>query len=171
MTILIAGDSYSTDQDFRVQPVLIEHYSWVEEIKKRYPDVIVRAIAGASNWDILHQLDYNYTHAIVGLTGLNRVSYTRTLITDAWDQDSELVQQVGKAGEQYARRILAHPRCYFWSPFPIYETWPTVNYIELTEWDEIWSGALAPQVTGNHLTREGNDWMINHMTHIIEERI
>jgi hypothetical protein len=24
-------------------------------------------------------------------------------------------------------------------------------------------------VTGNHLTREGNDWMINHMSKIIEE--
>ena len=170
MTILIAGDSYSTDQDFRVQPVLIDHYSWTVELKKRFP-CVVRGVWGASNWDILHQLDYNYTHAIVNLTSLNRVSYTRLHITKNWDQDSKLVQQVCKAGEQYAHKILAHPRCYFWSPFPQYETWPTVDYIELREWNEIWSGALAPQVTGNHLTREGNDWMINHMTHIIEERI
>jgi len=171
MTILIAGDSYSTDQDFRQGVDIPEHYSWTVEIKKRYPDVIVRGVAGASNWDILHQLDYNYTHAIVGLTNLNRVSYTRSHITEAWKQDSELVQQVCKAGKQYAQRILAHPRCYFWSRWPIYETWPTVDYIELRTCDEFWDSTLAPLTVGNHLTREGNDWMINHMIHIIEERL
>ena len=170
MTILIAGDSYSTDRDFRVQPVSSEYYSWVEEIKKRYP-CVVRGVPGASNWDIIHQLDYNYTHAIVGLTNINRVSYTRSHITETWKQDSELMQRIRKAGKQYAQRILAHPRCYFWSPFPIYETWPEVDYIELRKWDELWSSDLTPRVTGNHLTREGNDWMINYMTRIIEERL
>ena len=170
MTLLIAGDSYSTERDFRVLPIQSEHYSWVEEIKKRYPCVI-KGVPGASNWDILRQLDYNYTYAIVNLTNLNRVSHTRSHTTEAWKQDSDLVQQIRKAGKQYAHKILAHPRCYFWSPFPIYETWPEVDYIELRTWDELWSPTITSRVTGNHLTREGNDWKINHMTSIIEERL
>jgi len=171
MKIIIAGDSYSTDRDFRVLPLQSEHYSWVVEIKKRYPSVLVRGVAGASNWDILHQLNYNYSYAIVGLTNLNRVSHTRLHITEDWDQGSKLVKRIRNAGKQYARKIIAHPRCYIWSPFPIYETWPEVNYIELRKWDELWSPTLTSRVTGNHLTREGNDWMINHMTRIIEERL
>jgi hypothetical protein len=32
----------------------------------------------------------------------------------------------------------AHPRCYFWSPWPVYETWPEIDYLELKGWNEIW---------------------------------
>jgi hypothetical protein len=170
MTLLIAGDSYSTDQDFRVQPVSSEHYSWVNEIKKRYP-FVVKGVAGASNWDILHQLDCEYSYAIVGLTGINRVSHTQAHQTETWKQDNKLLQKVREAGRQYARKILAHPRCYIWSRWPVYETWPGVDYIELRTCDEFWNEAITPRVTGNHLTREGNDWMINYMTRIIEERL
>lgn len=168
MTILIAGDSYSTDQDFRPQPKSLEYYSWVTELKKIYPCQI-KAKAGASNWDIIRQLNCEYSYAIVNLTAFNRVSYTRMHLTESWNQESEMIQKIKKAGKQHALKILSHSRCYFWSPFPIYETWPKVDYIELRRWDELWDDKIIPYATGNHLTREGNDWMINHMSKIIEE--
>ena len=168
MTILIAGDSFSTDQDFRIIPQRPEFYSWVEELKKRYP-CVVNAVAGSSNWNILKQLDCEYSYAIVNLSNTNRVSHEIQYQTSRWDPKGALMKKIREAGEQYARRILSHPRCYFWSPWPVYETWPEIDYLELKGWNEIWLSLQDKLVTGSHLTREGNDWMINHMSKIIEE--
>jgi hypothetical protein len=178
MTILIAGDSYSTLEDFRsyikANSWVTEwspHYSWTEQLGKYYP---VKCVGKqrASNWDILQQLRDNldYEFALVNLTSWFRVSHrVPQHQVDALRADANQFNQVREQSKRLASEIVKQPRCYVWSPFAVYESWTEVDTIFLRDWDEQWNEQCIPKVTGCHLTREGNDWMLNHMTSIIEE--
>lgn len=161
--ILLAGDSYTSCVDFRddkSQPL----YMWTEAICERF-DAKCVGRPGASNYDILQQINQNESDlVIVNLTTLNR-------ITSHWGcsrpsyKNKTTKQRVESASQLHARKVieLSH---YVWSTFPDYTDWEEVHTIDLRQHDDMWSSVST---TGCHFTREGNDWMINHITQKIEE--
>jgi len=192
MKIVLAGDSYSDVQDFRRYSTYKDwykapYYSWANEICMRFGAESYAEFA-SSQWDIWRQTQtVEWDFLIVNLTACSRFTKIVDYKTHDWIKqptDEQLVQ-IKQKNKQFANRIAQLQNCYCWSPFPEFESEDGVDYIELRDWDELWyipsneyyssrietCQTIFPFITGNHFTREGNDWMINHITQKIEERL
>jgi hypothetical protein len=181
MKIVLAGDSYSDVQDFRTRPVAKpEYFAWSDEICKRFSAACV-AQYGASMWNIWQQTkSLPWDLLIVNMTGLVRFSQEID-----WTFKAKRLKinepTLIKHNKQFVKRIVQLPCTYCWSPFPEYADYPGVEWINLEHNDELWwvnhahAGDIEARphhlITGNHLTRKGNEWMINHITQKIEERL
>jgi len=196
MKIVLAGDSYSDVQDFRVHSKYKDwykapHYSWANEICMRF-GAESYADWGSSQWDIWKQIQtVDWDFLIVNVTACSRFTKKIDYGVLDWvkqptdEQRVQIQQKFKQKNKQLANKIAQLQNCYCWSPFPEFESWDGVDYIELRDWDELWytpsndydsdriekRREIFPFITGNHFTQEGNDWMITHITQKIKERL
>lgn len=167
--ILVCGDSYS-------DPEGASERSWINRLQESHSCVVSKAVAGASNIDILKQLtDETWTLAIINLTSLKRV--VNILKWDRYPQHlMQSMPQIVEQNKRIAKQIISLPNTVVWSPFPHYENWPDVHYRELRDHDDIWVDYEAGEIPtkeyiGNHYTEEGNDITYQWVTQIIEQRL
>jgi len=165
--VLICGDSYS-------DPTGYSSMSWIARLEQSHPEVLSKAVRGASNWEIFNQLKTEtWTLAIVNLTSLKR-----TVNICKWDrippQITRVMPQIVEQNKRIAKQIIALPNTVVWSPFPDYETWPDVHYRELRDHDDMWvdleGGDSPPEmIMDNHYTRKGNDITYQWVTSLLDE--
>ena len=168
MKIIIAGDSYSSESDYRdglknpgyTQP----HYSWAIEVRKLLPLTNV-ARPGLSMRDIKQSLTNRFWDlAIINLTSLHRDS-----IHDPVGTPHKVISDNMKI----AQELISLPNAYCWSPFPEWENNKGVDTIIQPLDDELWwlsDPKRFDLVTGNHFTRVGNNKILKHMLYVIRDK-
>ena len=154
--IVIAGCSYSTDDDFRLNKSE-PFYSWAREIGREYECENI-ARHGLSLQETLERIERStWDFLIVNLTSINR-GVDGTYPGDRYKQPPRWFRD---QNAQIAQQIVTQPRCYCWSPFPEWQKSKQVDSIINLSEDELWGS--TGEITGNHLTRAGNDLLLHHM--------
>lgn len=176
--VLIAGCSFSAHGWFNKKHTTAEErFCWSEELAKRY-DVTNLAEAGSSNWDIWKSLQRRTWDALlVNLSGLGRMTRVKHRAPQLMDRDGLVRdtrrEEVERVNWKCGRRITQLPQSYCWAWFPEYDQMPGVDRLNLPndfiiQEDAVYKEEIRYKETGNHLTREGNEWMIAHMIKQIE---
>ena len=165
--ILIAGDSFSDGDPTHetcTSPTM-DRFSWVEQLSKTHQIRCV-ALAGASNWDILQQIAHWTGPIIANVSSLKRTSIQFERSSNPRPpvliSRSTLVQRNREIARHIARRS-----SYCWTPFPGYETVAEIDKIYIPQYSELFG--VTKGLTAHHLTRAGNEWMIEHMLGVIKE--
>ena len=165
MRIVVAGDSYSVQWDFRMSIPIQEkwaqpYYSWASELAKLFTVENV-AHPGYTLQEIEQSLENkSYDLAIVNLSPMDRIP-----------RNVSSSRKLTRLNVKSARQIISMPNTYCWSPFPEWEKINEVDTIHYPDDDELWwieDPKRFSLVTGNHFTRAGNERLLKHMIKVIE---
>ena len=166
MKVIIAGDSYSSQIDFRnglkdiayTQP----YYSWAAELAKLLSIENV-SHPGHSLQEIKQSLENkSYDLAIVNFSPINRLP-----------RNINSSHKLTLLNVKSARQLINMPNTYCWSPFPEWEINDGVEVILQPLDDELWwtkDPKRFDTVTGNHFTRAGNERLLRHMLKVVRDK-
>lgn len=171
LRIAICGDSYSAVNDLYTcsyDPPFTESYSWIHELQKQY-SVTCYAKSGSSNLDIVYQIKRAAKHdlLIVNLSHIIRLSlYTNVKKAPKIDEQSIIKRNI-----ELAEWIAKRPHSLCWSPFPGYETIPSVHTKYFERENEYFNKNLQGKLTKHHMTEKGNQLMAEWALEQIEKRV
>ena len=155
MKVIIAGDSYSAS-------TAIWHQNW---------DKRCVGMSGFSNRDIYHSLKQYSGWAVINLSSLHRLPRSK----QTWDMPEQYGNaRLYKLNCEYAKRIIAQWKdtAVIWSPFPDYEQWDDVEWINLGAEDNMWASLYPRNVKYyGHLTLKGHAQLNTLLSNKLNQKI